>query len=162
MPEQGLPIAQLLEEKGLLVTPEQVNANLKATAQSFDLPFGEGRTIYNSRLAQEIGLWAQNCGQSHQFHDAAFKAYFVDDRNLTDKSVILDLVASAGLDVARAEEILELRSYADAVDRDWAKARELELVAAPTFLMKGQRLVGAKPYQVLEKMVTAVVGQIPS
>ena len=104
MPEQGLPIARLLEEKGLLVTPEQVTANLKATAQSFDLPFGEGQMVYNSRLAQEIGLWAQACGQAHQFHDAAFKAYFVDDRNLADKAVILDLVASAGLDVAQAKK----------------------------------------------------------
>ncbi len=154
MPEQGLPLAQLLEEKGLLVTPEQVNANLKATAQSFDLPFGEGVMIYNSRLAQEVGLWAQNCGRGHQFHDAAFKAYFVDARNLADKSVILDLVVSAGLDVVQAEDVIDSRSYADAVDRDWAKARELELVAAPTFLMKDQRLVGAKPYQILEKMVT--------
>jgi len=160
VPEQGLPIARLLEEKGLLVTPEQVTANLKATAQSFDLPFGEGTMVYNSRLAQEIGLWAQSCGRAHQFHDAAFNAYFVDGRNLADKGVILALAASAGLDVAQAEEIIDLRSYAGAVDRDWAKARELELVAAPTFLMKDQRLVGAKPYQVLEKMVAQAVGAI--
>ena len=60
--------------------------------------------------------------------------------------------------MAQAEEIIDLRSYAGAVDRDWAKARELELVAAPTFLMKDQRLVGAKPYQVLEKMVAQAVG----
>ena len=159
MPEQGLPLSQLLEEKGLLVTPEQVNANLKATAQSFDLSFGEGTMIYNSRLAQEIGLWAQNCGRAHQFHDAAFKAYFVNAWNLAEKSVILDLVASTGLDVDQAEDIIDSRSYADAVDRDWAKARELELVAAPTFLMGDQRLVGAKPYQVLEKMVTEVLNQ---
>ena len=160
MPEQGLPIARLLEEKGLLVTPEQVTANLKATAQSFDLPFGEGTTVYNSRLAQEIGLWAQACGRAHQFHDAAFKAYFVDESNLADKAVILDLVTLAGLDVAQAEKVIDSRSYADAVDRDWETARELELVAAPTFLMKGQRLVGAKPYQALEKMVVEVVGEV--
>lgn len=153
-------MVRLLEKKGLLVTPEQVTASLKATAQSFDLPFGEGKMVYNSRLAQEVGLWAQTRGRAHQFHDAAFKAYFVDGRNLADKAVILDLVALAGLDVPQAEKIIALRSYADAVDRDWAKARELELVAAPTFFMKDRRLVGAKPYQVLEKMVAEVVGQV--
>ncbi len=155
-------MARLLEEKGLLVTPEQVTAGLKATAQSFDLPFGEGKMVYNSRLAQEIGLWAQECGRAHQFHDAVFKAYFVDDRNLADKAVVLDLVAFAGLDVEQAEKVIASRSYADAVDRDWAKARELELVAAPTFFMEDQRLVGAKPYAVLEKMVAEVVGQVQS
>lgn len=153
-------MARLLEEKGLLVTPEQVTANLKATAQSFGLPFGEGKMVCNTRLAQEIGLWAQECGRAHQFHDAAFKAYFVEGRNLADKSVVLDLVDFAGLDVAQAEKVIALRSHAEAVDRDWAKARELELVAAPTFFMKDRRLVGAKPYQVLEKMVAEVVGQV--
>ena len=74
--------------------------------------------------------------------------------------MVLDIAASAGLDVAQAEKVIGSRSYADAVDRDWAKARELELVAAPTFFMKDQRLVGAKPYQVLEKMVAEVVGQV--
>lgn len=153
-------MARLLEKKGLLITPDQVTANLKATAQSFDLPFGEGNMVYNSRLAQEIGLWAQACDRAHEFHDAAFKAYFVEGRNLADKAVILDLVALAGLDVTQAEDVLSSRSYAGAVDRDWAKARELELVAAPTFFMEDQRLVGAKPYPVLEKMVTEVIGQV--
>jgi predicted DsbA family dithiol-disulfide isomerase len=46
------------------------------------------------------------------------------------------------------------------VDRDWAKARELELVAAPTFFMDDQRLVGAKPYPVLEKMVAELLAQV--
>lgn len=58
-------MARLLEKKGLLVTPEQVSASLKATAQSFDLPFGEGKMVYNSRLAQEVGLWAQTRGRAH-------------------------------------------------------------------------------------------------
>ncbi len=155
-------MARLLEEKGLLATPEQVTASLKSTAQSLGLAFGEGKMVYNSRLAQEIGLWAQECGRAHQFHDAAFKAYFVDDRNLADKAVILDLVAFAGLDVAQAKEVIASRSYADAVDRDWAKARELELVAAPTFFMEDQRLVGAKPYPVLDKMVAEVVAKFQS
>ncbi len=78
----------------------------------------------------------------------------------SDKTVILDLVALTGLDVAQAEKVIASRSYADAVDRDWAKARELELVAAPTFFMKDQRLVGAKPYPILEKMVAGVVAQV--
>lgn len=152
-------MARLLEEKGLLVTPEQVTAGLKATAQSLGLPFGEVKMIYNSRLTQEIGLWAQECGRAHQFHNAVFKAYFVDGRNLADKAVILDSVALAGLDVEQADKVIASRSYADAVDRDWAKARELELVAAPTFFMEDQRLVGAKPYPVLEKMVAEAVGR---
>ena len=62
----------------------------------------------------------------------------------------------------RQKKIIDSRSYADAVDRDWGKSRELELVAAPTFLMKDQRLVGAKPYSILEKMVAGVVGEVQS
>ncbi len=110
--------------------------------------------VYNSRLAQEAGLWAQACGRAEAFHDAAFKAYFVDGRNISGKEVLLDLMASAGLDAGKGRQVLEQRSFAPAVDRDWALSKKLGLVAAPTFIMGTDRLVGARPYEALERLVT--------
>jgi len=56
VPEQGLHMARLLEEKGLPATPEQVTAGLKSTAQRLGLPFGEGKVIYNSRPRFSVSL----------------------------------------------------------------------------------------------------------
>ncbi len=146
-------MVEVLEKKGLLVTAEQVTASLKATAQKFGLPFGDGKMVYNSRLAQEAGLWAQDCGKGALFQDKAFKAYFVEGRNIAKNEVVMDLMAAAGLDMEQGERVIDLRTYAGRVDLDWEAAGKLELVAAPTFIMGARRLVGARPYEALEKMV---------
>ncbi|MCP4721692.1 MAG: dithiol-disulfide isomerase, partial [Desulfobacteraceae bacterium] len=57
-PNQGLSFEELFAEKEIFADVDKVVAQLKATAAKFNLPMGEGKTTYNSRLAQEVGLWA--------------------------------------------------------------------------------------------------------
>jgi predicted DsbA family dithiol-disulfide isomerase len=83
-------------------------------------------------------------------HDLLFRAFFVDGRDIGDIAVLGDLAGAAGLDRSEALGVLEERSFRDAVDEDWARARELAIRVAPTFLTGGRRLEGMKPYDVLE------------
>ncbi len=136
----------------------QVVAHLKATARELGLDFGDRKMTFNSRLAQEAGLWAQDQGRGHQFHDAAFRAYFVAGRNLARQEVLLDIVETAGLDVREGEQVIRERSFAPAVDRDWSLSRELGIAAAPTFIMGKERIVGARPYPALENLVKQNLG----
>ena len=109
---------------------------------------------YNSRLAQELGLWAETWGRGHEFHDAAFRAYFVDGENLARRDVLLKLATAAGLDTKEAGRVLDQRTFEDAVDKDWALSRAKGVTAVPTFFMGLDRLVGAQPHAVLEGMVS--------
>ena len=93
--------------------------HLKKTADGLGLPFGERKRTYNSRLAQELGKWAEAESKGDAFHDAAFRAYFVHGRNLAQPQILLDLAAAVGLDEGRAREALDLRRFKDAVDADW-------------------------------------------
>ncbi len=70
---------------------DQVMAGLKQKATELGLPFGDRKRTYNSRLAQELGLWAESKDRGDAFHMAAFKAYFVDGKNLAQKEVLVDL-----------------------------------------------------------------------
>ena len=137
----------------------QVVERLKATAASLDLPFGDREMTYNSRLAQEVGLWAETRGKGHEFHDAAFRAYFVEGHNLAQKEVLLDLIKSIGLDPEEGGRVIDQRSFGPAVDRDWALSREKNITAVPTFIMGNERLVGAQPYPVLERLVQRNQGE---
>ncbi len=128
-------------------------AQLKATAESFGLPLGERQHTYNSRLAQEVGLWAQEQGQGDAFHHAAFHGYFVDGLNLAKKTVLLQLIQAAGLDPQEGEAVIDQRRFSNAVDKDWEASAQLNIMAAPTFLMGQDRLVGAQSYEKLEQMV---------
>ncbi len=148
-----MSLEDLFRKKGMIMDVGKAMAQLKQTADQFGLPFGDRRMTYNSRLAQELGLWAQAEGRGHEFHSHAFKVYFVEGRNLARREVLLDMAEKVGLDRSQAGTVLDKRLFKSAVDRDWEEAGAREIMAVPTFYMGPDRLVGAQPYEALEIMV---------
>jgi predicted DsbA family dithiol-disulfide isomerase len=142
----------------MVMDVEKMMNKLRATAAKFNLPMGTRKMTYNSRLAQEVGLWAETKKRGHAFHMAAFKAYFVDGRNLAERQVLLDLITSVALDPKEGGKVIDQRKFKDAVDADWALSRTKKITAVPTFIMGLDRLVGAQSHEVLEKMVIKYVG----
>ena len=128
-------------------------AHLKTTAAKFGLVLGDRKMTYNSRLAQEVGLWAQTKGRGHHFHMEAFKAYFVQGKNIARKDVLLNLIKQAGLDTGEGEKVIETREFSDAVDSDWNLSKAKGITAVPSFLIGLDRLVGAQSYEALEKLL---------
>src|SRR5262247_2843132 len=79
---------------------------MKARMDAEGLPYGERTMTYNSRLAQEVGKWADTQPGGEAIHDAMFRAYFVETRNIGDPAVILDIVKQVGLPVEDAREVI--------------------------------------------------------
>ena len=152
-PAQGRTLEDLFKRKGIPIDVDQVMAQMKKTAQKLGLALGDRRMTYNSRLAQEVGLWAETKGKGHIFHMNAFTAYFADGRNIADKEVLTDLIKVSGLDTEEGSRVIEDRLFSEAVDRDWELSRAKGVNAVPTFFMGLDKLVGAQPYEVMEKMV---------
>jgi predicted DsbA family dithiol-disulfide isomerase len=125
------------------------------TARELDLPFGKRQMTYNSRLAQELGKFAEQQQQGDEFHNAAFRAYFADGLNIGLISTLTDLGASVGLPRETTREVLEKRLFKEAVDKDWTRSHQMGVTAVPTFMMNGMSLVGAQPYEKLAQMVKA-------
>ena len=113
------------------------------------MPFGDRKMTFNSRLAQELGKWAEQMGKGQAFHDAVFRAYFADGRNIAQTNILVDIAASVGLDTAEAQDVIAARTFKEAVDIDWTRAYESGVTAVPTFLMNGQTLVGAQRFKAL-------------
>ena len=129
-------------------------SHLRETARKLSLPFGDRQKTYNSRLAQELGLWAESKNRGDAFHRAAFTAYFVDGKNIAQIPVLIGLADAVGLSRQDATEVLTERTFKAAVDRDWLLAREKGVTAVPTFITGPIRLVGAQPYATLAKFMT--------
>jgi len=137
--------------------PEEIaakNTRLKGLMEQEGLAYSERSHTYNSRLAQEIGTWADTQAGGEAIHDKFFEAYFVDCRNIGDADVIIDIVKSVGLDENQARTVLDERSFKDAVDADWAKSRSNGVTGVPTFVANNQGLVGAQPYEGLQQLVS--------
>ncbi len=131
----------------------EILAHLQATADELGLPFGPRTKTYNSRLAQELGMWAIASGKGEEFHLAAFKAYFADGVNLAKIPVLLEITRNLGLPEKEAAQVLTDRTFKEAVDRDWQESRFKGITAVPTFIMGRHKLVGAQNYQALEQLV---------
>jgi predicted DsbA family dithiol-disulfide isomerase len=128
-------------------------ARLKKVAEELGLPLGDRRKTYNSRLAQELGKWAEEKGKGDDFHNAVFRAYFVDGKNIARVDTLVELAEAVGLPEGEAGEILETRAFRESVDSDWALCEKLGITAVPTFVIDHQSLVGAQPYEALEELL---------
>ena len=153
-PSEGKSLADLFGRG-----PEELKARhdqMQGLMDAEGLPYNQRSHTYNSRLAQEIGKWAETQPGGEAIHDKFFEAYFVDRRNVGDVEVIVDIAKSAGLDEAEARAVLAERRFKDAVDADWAKSRAYGVTGVPTFVTGGQGVVGAQPYKVLEQLMASV------
>ena len=127
---------------------------LKTAMAEEGLPYGDRTHTYNSRLAQELGRWASDQPGGEAIHDVLFKAYFVEAVDIGSAENLVPLAERAGLDGAAAREVLEQRSFQEAVDADWQRAANLGITAVPTFVAGGYGVVGAQPYEALEQLIT--------
>ena len=150
-PPEGRSLADLFRGRGVDIP--QMLARMKQVAAEEGLSFGDREYTYNSRLAQELGAWAETQGKGDAFHHTAFHTYFAEGKNIAQESVLLEMAESAGLSTKDARNVLDTRSFKAAVDQDWTRSREMGITAVPTFLSGFQRLTGAQPYEALEKLM---------
>jgi predicted DsbA family dithiol-disulfide isomerase len=150
-PDKGRSLADLFA--GRNVDRKAMHAQMKARMDAEGLPYGERTMTYNSRLAQELGKWADTQPGGEALHDALFRAYFVEARDISQPAVLLDIAQQVGLSVDGAREVLEKRTFKAAVDADWKLARQYGITGVPTFVVGRHGVVGAQPYEVLEQLV---------
>ena len=150
-PAAGRALSDLFA--GRNVDRKAMHAQMKARMDAEGLPYGERTMTYNSRLAQELGKWADTQPGGEAIHDALFRAYFVDARDISQPAVLLDIVERVGLSAAGAREVLEKRTFKGAVDADWELSRRYGVTGVPTFVVGRYGVVGAQPYEALEQLV---------
>lgn len=152
-PQEGQSLAELFAGRNIDLAAAM--DRLRRVAGECGLPFGERSRTYNSRRAQELGKWVESLGCGDAYHEAIFRAYFVDGQNIAEMAVLSEIIRSLGLDELTAQKVLREGIHKEAVDRDWSHSRAKEITAAPTLLANGSRLVGAHPYAAMQQWVEA-------
>ena len=150
-PMEGRALDDLFAGRG--VDMDAMYARMKGLMEAEGLPYGKRTHTYNSRLAQELGKWADTQEGGYAIHDALYRAYFVDARNIGDIQVLMDVVRQVGLPEQEAREVLEQRKIKDAVDQDWGQSHPSGVTGVPTFSAGGYGVVGAQPYEAIEELV---------
>ncbi len=149
-PQEGLSLHELF---GSRMDIDGLMVHLREVAEELGLPWGEREKTYNTRLAQELGKWAEAKGRGDDFHKSVFRAYFVDGRNIGRIAELVELAESLGLPGEEAQQAIQKRAFKNAVDIDWARSVRMGVTGVPTFMIGHQSVVGAQPYETLEHLM---------
>ena len=126
---------------------DKKNQNMSALMKNEGLHFNDRVYTFNSRLAQEIGVWAEKLDHNTSIHDNFFEAYFVHGLNIGLENVILEIVDKSGLDRDEAKKIIQNRLFSDEIDQHWKKSRNYGVTGVPTYVYNNQSIVGAQPLE---------------
>ena len=153
-PAEGREMAGFYAQRGL--DPDKMYSDMKERMDAEGLPYGKRTHSFNSRLAQELGKWADTLEDGEKLHDALYRAYFVDSKNIGDADVLLEVVGSVGLSVDDARAVIENRTFEAEIDTDWQKSQQYGVTGVPTYVAGGYGVVGAQPYEALEQLMQQV------
>ena len=150
-PAEGMSLETLFA--GRNVDLDASYNRMKGLMDAEGLEYNRRTHTYNSRLAQELGKWADTRDDGEALHEALYRAYFVDGRNIGEPDTLAAIVEEAGLPATAARAVLADRSFKDAVDADWSRSRDMGVTGVPTYAAAGYGVVGAQPYEVLVELL---------
>ena len=150
-PNKGLKLIELFNcsEKEL----EFKNENMAALMKNEDIKFNYRTHTYNSRLAQEIGVWGYEVYNNFDIHDRFYEAYFIENKNLNDKNILIEVIEKSGLNIIEGEKVINKRLFKNKVDEHWSQSYQYRVTGVPTYVLNNRTLVGAQSYEVLEKFI---------
>lgn len=152
IPPEGMELAELFPGREAQLREMQAKLSQRALAEGLP-PIGQRTRTYNSRLAQELGKWAESQGREEAFRHAVYHAFFGEGVNIALADELVRIAEAVGLPVEKAREVLATRSFAERVDADWQRARELRITAVPTHLCGERRLEGFGPYEDFVRLI---------
>ena len=153
-PMEGRSLADLFRGRESQV--EAFQTQIKAIADEYGLPYSDRTMTYNSRLAQELGRWADTVEGGDALHMKLYQAYFVDNKNISDIDTLVQLAQEVGLDGDVARSVITKGTFSELVDADWQRAREMGLNGVPTFVRNDIFVVGHQSYNVLQRFLNHI------
>lgn len=136
------------------MNPTKFFGQLDERGKELGVRFGAQPLMSNSRMALMGGEFAKEHGRHDQYHEAIFRTFFTECRDIGRRDVVLGAARSAGLDADQLREALEGSVYIPRLAATTQEARVKGITGAPTFVVNGQaRVVGAVPLEELRAVL---------
>ena len=159
MGSEGEDIVEHLTHK-YRISPEQVAVNQERIAQrgaevGFHFNQAGRKRIYNTFDAHRLLHWADvdyGSEAQHKLKRAMLEAYFTQGENPSNHEVLLDTVERAGLDRARAADILSNDEFRNEVRQSQQLYLSRGIQSVPAVIINERYLVeGGQPSEVFER-----------
>lgn len=166
MPPGGQDITEHLTQKYGSTPEQQASAREAIRERGAGVGFefrreGRGR-IYNTFDAHRLLHWAGLVApdRQHALKKALLRAYFTEGRSPEDAQVLIDAAVQAGLDAARAGEIVRGDEYAGEVREREKFFLDHGIHAVPAVIVNDRHLIqGGQPPEVFEQALRQIAAQ---
>jgi predicted DsbA family dithiol-disulfide isomerase len=164
MPPEGQNIVEHVAQK-YGATPEQSAANraaihARAAEVGFEMRTGDQSRIYNTFDAHRLLHWAGLVGHQAEHKPALFVAYFTEGRNPSDREVLADVAARAGLDPVAARDVLASGQFAEAVRDEERLWLGRGIRAVPAVVINDRYLIsGGQPAAAFEEALRTIAAE---
>jgi predicted DsbA family dithiol-disulfide isomerase len=136
---------------------ERAQEGVNRMAAEVGLHLALHKRLINSRPALQAAEFAREQGRFGPMHLELLKAYWDEGRNISDMSVLREVAARAGVDVAGMEAAVKENRFGDYLDARRAEAEELGINGIPAHVIADRYLVmGAQPYDLFERVMAKV------
>ncbi len=109
--------------------------------------------LANSALALQAQEFAIEHQRGDAFEERVFRAYFNDQANIGDLSVVRGLATDVGLDAAELDQALAEHRYATRLKNTALAANQHGISGVPTFIIGGYPMVGAQSADAMRQVL---------
>ena len=149
-------------------SPEQAAAiretiRARGAELGFTFNLDKRSRIYNTFNAHRLLHWAHlegPAGAQTALKKAYLKAYFTDGENPSDKAVLVRIAGEVGLDVARAQAILDTDEFADDVREHAQFYLRSGINSVPAVVINDRHLIsGGQPPEVFANALRRIAAE---
>ena len=169
MPPEGQDTFEHLNQKYGSSREQQAQAReairQRGAAVGFEFSAGGRPRVYNTFNAHRLLHWAELEDPAKQvaLKKLLLKAYFTDSQNPSDIEVLVRAATEAGLDAARAREILAGDEFAQETRERERLYTDAGIHSVPAIIINDQHLIsGGQPVEVFERVLRQIAGAQPS
>ena len=164
MVPEGEDIAEHISNK-YGTTPEQLAKNQEGIRQrgasvGFTFNMDKRSRIYNTFDAHRLLHWAELEGKQYPLKLALLNAYFGEGENVSVRDVLVRVAGEAGLDAAKARQVLDSNQFADEVREQERFYQSQGIRAVPSVIINGRYLIqGGQPPEAFEQILRQVAAE---
>jgi len=151
---QGTMTELVSREYGISIEEVQENnERLTLEAKELGLVYNLDRAMpVNTLYAHRLLQYAKEIGKATELASVIFKAYFTDNKNISDIDTLAQISKEAGLEEEVVREILNSDKYTDIVQQDEKESQDIGVDIVPFFLIdKKYTVAGEQSTETIRK-----------
>jgi predicted DsbA family dithiol-disulfide isomerase len=114
---------------------QEMNDRVALMAKDEGLHYDFNKAIVaNSFDAHRLIQYAKTLKKGDEAEERLFKAYFTEGKNISDRSVLIDLAEDIGLNKNEAEDVLKNDKFTENVNDDILEAAKIGVTGVPFFV----------------------------